>query len=103
MVIRWFGKCYPSPIYGISNQAQTPDGQDCLYCTEEIALGDDGFIDGGGSIFHRACFLRMIIGSVLHQEQKCGCFGGEEQDHVALGMTLRQEAEAALAHRERQW
>jgi len=99
-LIRWFGKKYEAPIYD-GSQAETPVGQECMHCKERIETKDDGFYDSGNAVFHRACFHRVIIGSVLHQQRKCSCFGGSvEEDSATKGMTVRQEAEAAMAYAE---
>jgi hypothetical protein len=100
MTVRWFGRKYDAPIYDSCPRVDAPLGRECLHCNEEIALGDDGFYDAGDSVFHRACFLRMIVGSVFHQQMKCSCFGGSDQDRLTAGLTVRQEAEEALAHHE---
>ncbi|MEI6196534.1 MAG: helix-turn-helix domain-containing protein [Verrucomicrobiota bacterium] len=38
--------------------------------------------------------MRSIAGSVGHQNQRCSCFGGTEDDPP--GLTVRQAAQAAL-------
>lgn len=43
--------------------------------------------------WHQECTIRSIIGSVGHQEKRCSCFGGTEEDPE--GMTKREAAKAA--------
>jgi len=74
----------------------------CAHCGEAIGKQDDGFAipsyDGGDILimapFHRACFLRGIVGSVAHQRRECSCFGGLGEDDPKL--TRREAAQAAL-------
>jgi hypothetical protein len=58
-------------------------------------MGDDGWILHGGSVLHRECNLRGIIGSVAHQQKRCSCFGGTDSDEED-GMTRRERAQAAM-------
>src|SRR4051812_31533512 len=83
----------------------TPVGQACLHCEEEIKEGDEGeMMPGGGAIrpVHAECLLRMVMGSVGHQQRRCPCYNGTEEDPP--GMTTRQAAIAAAEyfHRPRQ-
>ena len=49
-------------------------------------------------VAHEACAARALLGSVAHQQQRCGCYvaGSAEGDDPAL--TRRQAAVAALAY-----
>jgi hypothetical protein len=96
MSMMWFGTRYPAPLYDDSPQTETPVGRECEYCDELIAVGDDGVILVGGTILHRECNFRMIIGSVAHQEKRCSCFGGNAAHDD--GMTRREGARAALEY-----
>lgn len=53
-------------------------------------LSESGLSHG---VWHRECLLRGVIGSVGHQEGKCSCYGGTEEDPP--GMTKREAATAA--------
>lgn len=44
---------------------------------------------------HWECAARAVLGSVGHQQGRCGCYGGTEEDPP--GMTRREAARAALA------
>jgi hypothetical protein len=80
---------------------ETPAGQGCEWCSEKIEIGDSGFIISPGGAYHRACFIRTVIGSVAHIRHTCSCYfeGSSENDPPEL--TLREAAEAALAEFER--
>jgi hypothetical protein len=79
----------------------TPVGQLCLYCVEPIVEGDLGIEQPFHSlekettvVHHRECFLRSIFGSVGHQQQKCSCYGGTDEDPP--GLSRREAARAAV-------
>lgn len=91
-----------TPIDSELPHVEAPVGQTCQWCDEPIELTDSGiimpFFDGTKSTEvaqHRVCHLRQIFGSVGHQNKKCSCFGGTEEDPPH--MTRRQAAEAAYA------
>ena len=78
----------------------TPVGESCARCQEDIADGDPGYLvphmdEHGASEkpWHRECFLRSIFGSVAHQKGECFCFGGEGEDDPDL--TVREAAKAS--------
>jgi len=94
--MRFFGTRYSSSVYEGAHGVAIPVGQSCAHCDEPIAPGDDGWVIPPEWLpFHRACFLRGVIGSVAHQQRRCGCFvrGSTCNDDPAL--TRRQAAEAA--------
>lgn len=81
---------------------ETPTGTACMRCEEDILVGDTGvlmpLVDVGGVreiAYHHECFLRGVLGSVGHQQKKCSCYGGTEED--PLKMTRREAARAAVA------
>ena len=81
----------------ICERVDPPVDAMCLICGEDIAAEDDGIYDGGGSPFHRACFLRLTIGSLAHQLKLCTCFiGGSKVAHEPAWMSKRQAAEEAV-------
>lgn len=80
-------------------QVDVPVGTPCLYCAEQFAAGDIGTVEAAGA-FHYECRLRMVIGSVAHQQRRCVCFGGDDHD-LPDGMTVREEAIAAARLWER--
>jgi hypothetical protein len=66
-----------------------PVGAPCFHCSEVFDDGDLGVAMGvlktnglGGMTvcdeepYHRECFLRLVVGSVAHQERRCTCFSG---------------------------
>ena len=78
----------------------TPVGQTCARCREDIAAEDPGYLvphlDENGESerpYHRECFLRGVFGSVAHQKGECYCFGGDGEDDPDL--TVREAAKAA--------
>src|SRR4051812_48025616 len=66
----WFGIRGTGPAYRESPQTETPVGQGCRYCEESILPGENGWIMRDGAILHQECQIRMIIGSVAHQEKR---------------------------------
>lgn len=64
----------------------------CGFCEEPILPRERA--DGN---LHRECHLRLVVGSVAHQQRRCGCFvaGSEESD--PRHMTKRQAARMALS------
>jgi hypothetical protein len=100
-VIRWFGHQYLSPMYQDAPEVPTPVGEPCQHCQEEIGPDDDGIVVDGactalGSIYHRACFMWTVIGSVAHIEKRCSCFVPGSTDCDPPGLTKREAAELAL-------
>jgi hypothetical protein len=96
----FFGKRYDAPAYIDCPQAETPVGRRCVYCEEQVVIGDDGWIYNDGSVHHRECHFRAIVGSVAHQQRRCSCYGGTGSDHDD-GMTRREGAKAAVEYAER--
>lgn len=66
----------------------------CQYCGEELAPGEE-FEPVPNT--HRECAIRMVIGSVAHQERRCSCYvtGSDEDD--PQGITTRESARLAFA------
>jgi hypothetical protein len=95
MTMRWFGKFHNAPMQSDCPQTETPVGTVCAYCDEQILPDDDGMIDAGGSVYHRPCFLRPIIGSINHQLGLCSCFQKDAVEVDEPG-TKREAAEAAM-------
>ncbi len=87
----------------------TPVGKPCLHCEEKFVEGDQGFmmdcsheIDPSGEVGqHRECQFRTLFGSVGHQQKKCSCFGGTEEDPP--NMTPREAAKAAMDLHDKIW
>lgn len=84
-------------------QVPTPTGQLCLHCDEAIQDGDTGtyqaYVSEAGTELkpvHHECTLRMVVGSLGHQQRRCSCFGGTEEDPE--GMTKHEAAIAAARH-----
>ena len=81
----------------------TPVGAPCGYCGEPIERGEHGCIiphfgkDGASeNPYHFECHMRMIVGSLAHQQKRCTCYGGAESDPP--GMMLRQAARVAFEY-----
>lgn len=94
-MMTWFGKDYGAPFQKDCPQVPVPVGAKCIRCKEAIAETDDGVVDAGGSVHHRACFLRSIFGSVNHQLGMCKCHHPNMVEEPSR-MTVREEAEAAV-------
>ena len=51
----------------------------CSWCNEAV-LADDAYpLDAygePGTLHHRECWVRLVVGSVGHQLGLCGCAGG---------------------------
>jgi hypothetical protein len=68
----------------------------CLHCNEPILAGERVMpINDGQDLLHRECMIRMVMGSVAHQEERCSCFGGTGEDDPDL--SIRENAKAAAA------
>lgn len=92
----WFGKDWGAPVCRDIPHVAVPVGEKCFYCDEMFVAEDAGMKDEAGKSMHFNCFLRGLIGSVAHQQQRCSCFveGGDESDPPE--MTRRQAADAAV-------
>lgn len=111
----WFGEPWPSGICYKTDEngadvipyewdwdmnVPTPVGTKCWWCQEAIQEGDrgqlmpsmqaDGTVEVGAQ--HRECGLRSVMGGLAHQEKRCRCYGGSDEDSDLGGMTLREEA-----------
>lgn len=64
----------------------------CAWCKEEI-LSEELVDSCDKTKLHRDCLIRAMVGSLGHQNQRCPCFGGIEEDPP--GLTARQAATAA--------
>lgn len=94
-----FGQMKLSEVPHVATPAKTV----CLQCLEDIQPDDSGVVmpylagemDGGLVAIHEECHLRSVFGSVGHQQRRCSCFGGTEEDPP--GLTKREAAKAAAA------
>lgn len=98
----WFGKQKWAPICDSGVQVKTP-AQPCSWCGEGFTDDDNGVgtpgLEEDGvhlSYHHQECFLRMVLGSVGHQQHRCSCYGGTDEDPPE--MTRREAARAAVAY-----
>lgn len=72
----------------------------CEYCKEPILNGEKSEnIFSGNFLAHRECVIRMVVGSVGHQQGKCSCYGGYDESEE--GLTKRQAAKAAYEYFEK--
>ncbi len=64
----------------------------CGFCNEEI---EEPLPDHRPGNLHRECLIRLVVGSVAHQERRCHCYipGSTASDPPHL--TLRQAAKLA--------
>lgn len=72
-----------------------PIGESCQWCGEGFKADDMGEYLGAIP-FHHECTIRSVIGSLGHQQKKCSCHGGTEEDPE--GMTRREAAIAAAEY-----
>ena len=95
--MKWFGIGLVDPEEA---HIPTPVGLPCGFCREPIQIGDRGCMipdfSGCDNPFHFECHMRLVIGSLAHQQRRCSCYGGTEHDPP--GMTLRQAARAAFEY-----
>jgi hypothetical protein len=98
--VRWFGQSWGASVCDPVDHVETPAGENCTRCGEQLQATDTGVIlpyasDPPASMpYHRNCYLREIIGSVGHQNGNCSCRDGGGGDPP--GMTLREAADAAV-------
>lgn len=76
----------------ILREARLHFTQTCRWCDERVEQQDPR-VSKEMQPMHRECFLREVGGSVGHQQKRCSCYGGTEDDPP--GMTKREAAEAA--------
>ena len=82
----YFGERWDVPATEGAEQAPTPIGQPCGWCTVPIQDGDRGFLlghvaaDGTAAAqpWHRECLLRCGVGSPAHLDGRCSCRGVAE-------------------------
>jgi hypothetical protein len=109
-VSEFFGEPWPSGVCEDDGvQVETPIGQECELCEEQIAEGDQGSFMGGWrwgtgepaervgvkSPVHRECSLRAVLGGIGHLTDHVGwCTELHDPDG---GMSYRQSAIAVWA------
>jgi len=108
--MKWFGESWGAPVCE-GEHVETPVGVLCAHCDEPLEAGDQGIMMDGlfdfdvedmlGKLprleshpWHIDCFVRSVVGSVGHQNKRCSCFGGTEEDPPNL--TKREAATAAV-------
>ena len=79
----------------------------CRHCNEEVEdlnrsktiphFGEKGHED---RVYHVECVVRMIIGSVGHQNQRCSCYGGTEEDPPGISTREAAIASYKLFHKQ---
>jgi hypothetical protein len=103
-MVAYFGEPWDAPVIDDAVRAPTPVGEQCIYCPDTIAEGDQGLIygahtDKGGHLApaHRECVVRSVLGSVQHLQGRCICFGGtvDESDQFRWG-TFREQGRASM-------
>lgn len=93
--MQWFGKNWGAPVCAEETHAETPVGQNCVWCNEKIEKDDLGFMRTFGQVVHLECDVRAIIGGVNHQKGACTCCGGTEEPDPP-NLTVRQTAKMAM-------
>jgi hypothetical protein len=83
--------------------ADVPPGEVCLRCEEPITPDDGGYgtpmVTATGVGFawhHEECFIRQMVGSVAHINQRCSCFVANSHEEDPPGLSRRQAARAAM-------
>lgn len=66
----------------------------CPHCVEPITAADKTH-ENGGERYHFECFMRMFTGSVMHQLQRCSCYGYTDEEEPGP-TTTREWARRAL-------
>ena len=67
----------------------------CAYCKEPVTASERS-PNCANAPMHEECAFRGIMGSVAHQEHRCGCFVPGSVEGDPPGLTLREAAAAAL-------
>jgi hypothetical protein len=94
----WSAKLQPNPA--------APDAGECMHCAEPVLAGEPHaryLVAGEAELspaLHRECFLRLLYGSTLHQQGRCRCAGGPDEDEPDL--STRNAARAAVYWHEYQ-
>jgi hypothetical protein len=89
-----------APLLNWGRWTATPTDARCAWCAEPILEGEDGIEHPNGSCEHIECFIRSIVGSVIHQNHRCPCYGGSK-DHDEKGIPKRAAARAAFENWQR--
>lgn len=95
-MMTWFGESWDADLCFECDHIETPVGQPCSWCEEEIAEGDRGVTYSNGPVAHLHCFIRGTIGSVAHIRKECSCFVFGSTCGDPEGMTKREAATAAV-------
>jgi len=98
--MKYFGIAW-NPNIASMIQSPTPVGEKCVWCDESIKEGDDGLIlpclseTISETPYHQECFLRTVVGSLAHQQKRCSCFGGSDEED-SPNVSLREAAVEAV-------
>ncbi len=97
--MKWFGIDIVRPE---EQRTETPVGARCGFCVEEIEADDRGCtipdMSGGEGAYHFECYIRVIVGSLAHQQKRCSCYGHDCTELDPPNMTLREAARVALVY-----
>lgn len=100
--MKWFGPAPFSPASVETPEVPIPVGAPCAWCEEPITPSDAGYVIPLVDVdatrdqpYHADCWLRLLLGSVGHQQGTCACVGGDDGDPPEL--TRREAAHAAVA------
>lgn len=106
--MKWFGRHWGAQGCDETEHTETPVGETCPHCEEDIQAGDNGFVmpamseDGPTTVaLHLECHMHNILGGVNHQMKKCTCFGGT-LDSDPPDISKREAARLACAYHESQ-
>lgn len=96
-MIRWFGLLPFAALCEDCPQVDIPVGAICGWCHERININDNGvyFANVDSAPHHHECFVRMIIGSVAHQQGTCSCHDGSAL-HCESDLSRHDEAKLAF-------
>lgn len=99
--MKWFALAPFAPVCEVTERVDVPIGELCFHCGERFNINDNGFAvpciahDEISEIYyHQECHIRLIVGSVAHQQKRCTCYGGKDEDDPAL--TRREAAQQAM-------
>jgi hypothetical protein len=96
--MRYQGQLWDAPAFDDAVEEDLA-GHTCTMCQDIIDTDENACLTPVGQYFHLECWLRPIMGSVLHLEGRCTCNGGatEEEEYPA------DESYRESARRSLQW
>src|SRR5262249_5201489 len=90
----------PMPTIVVEGRKLEPKKDCCGYCDEPFKPGERqiDMLPIDSPRVHYECLMRMVIGSVAHQQKRCPCYG---QPDEPITKSLREDALEAYAYHQR--